>query len=166
MQRRTQATFERWWGQLLPGAVVHSYAPLQPWLRVTPGGSALEYVPESVALQPPGCAMAGDSGALQRQQQQQQQQQQQARAEAGPGAGHSAAADASADATPAAQQGVWGVERFLSLLLGEIPRLRDDADGYGPKGSNFIGHVDIPGDVEAAWAHLARRYPHLHRPSA
>lgn len=31
-------------------------------------------------------------------------------------------------------QGLWPVERYLSLLTGELPRLRDDSDGYGPAG--------------------------------
>lgn len=41
--------------------------------------------------------------------------------------------------------------RFLELLLGEIRRLRDDEQGYGPRGAGFIGHVDIPEEVEKAW---------------
>lgn len=61
------------------------------------------------------------------------------------------------------QQGVWDVDRFLSLLLGEIPRLRDDPAGYGPAGKGFIDHVNIPTAVEAAHARLARRYPQLLR---
>lgn len=28
----------------------------------------------------------------------------------------------------------WSKENFFSLALGEIPRLRNDKDGYGPKG--------------------------------
>lgn len=51
--------------------------------------------------------------------------------------------------------GLWPVERYLSLILGELPRLRDDAQGYGPQGKNFIIHVDIPDAVEAAWQHLS-----------
>ncbi|MEO3988792.1 YdcF family protein [Pseudocitrobacter cyperus] len=50
--------------------------------------------------------------------------------------------------------GLWPVERYLSLILGELPRLRDDAGGYGPKGKNFIAHVDIPLAVEQAWLQL------------
>ena len=50
-------------------------------------------------------------------------------------------------------------ERLLSLALGEIPRLRDDENGYGPRGRGFIGHVDIPEAVEAAWRRLADRCP-------
>lgn len=48
-------------------------------------------------------------------------------------------------------EGLWPVERYLSLVLGELPRLRDDANGYGPAGRDFIAHVEIPPDVEAAW---------------
>ena len=36
-------------------------------------------------------------------------------------------------------------------MLGELPRLRDDINGYGPLGRDFIVHVDIPAEVEAAW---------------
>lgn len=50
-------------------------------------------------------------------------------------------------------------ERLLSLALGEIPRLRDDENGYGPRGRGFIAHVDIPEKVEAAWRRLADRCP-------
>jgi uncharacterized SAM-binding protein YcdF (DUF218 family) len=46
---------------------------------------------------------------------------------------------------------LWDVKRFLELLVGEIPRLRDDGDGYGPCGKGFIAHVDVPRDVEEAW---------------
>lgn len=38
-------------------------------------------------------------------------------------------------------QGLWPVERYLSLLTGELPRLRDDSDGYGPRGRDFIVHA-------------------------
>ncbi|KAA8645607.1 hypothetical protein EYZ11_010706 [Aspergillus tanneri] len=51
---------------------------------------------------------------------------------------------------------LWSRERFLGLLLGEIPRLRDDQNGYGPNGKGFIGHVDIPEEVERAWERLRR----------
>lgn len=51
-------------------------------------------------------------------------------------------------------QGLWSMERFLSLLMGEIHRLRDDENGYGPRGKGFLGHVDIPEDVEAGWQRL------------
>lgn len=51
----------------------------------------------------------------------------------------------------------------MSLLLSEVPRLRDDAQGYGPKGRGFIAHVDLPEEVGAAWQRLAERYAHLLR---
>lgn len=47
--------------------------------------------------------------------------------------------------------GLWPLERYVSLALGEIPRLRDDATGYGPQGRDFIVHVDIPPQVMVAW---------------
>ncbi|KAF3347762.1 Alpha-1,3-mannosyltransferase alg-2 [Verticillium dahliae VDG2] len=47
--------------------------------------------------------------------------------------------------------GLWDMRRFLDLLVGEIPRLRDDENGYGPRGKGFIGHVDVPVEVEEAW---------------
>lgn len=49
---------------------------------------------------------------------------------------------------------LWSMGRFINLLLGEIPRLRDDDKGYGPNGAGFIGHVDIPGQVEDAYHRL------------
>lgn len=50
--------------------------------------------------------------------------------------------------------GLWEMGRFCDLVVGEIPRLRDDVQGYGPKGKGFIEHVDIPGEVEEAWREL------------
>ena len=46
--------------------------------------------------------------------------------------------------------GMWPIDRFTSLLLGEIKRLADTPDGYGPNGKNFLAHVDIPKKVEDA----------------
>ena len=54
--------------------------------------------------------------------------------------------------------GMWSMERYINLLMGEIPRLRDDANGYGPNGRNFIAHVDIPSCVEEAFAALCAVY--------
>lgn len=59
--------------------------------------------------------------------------------------------------------GMWDFEHFISLLLGEIPRLTDDENGYGPKGKDFIAHVDIPESVSNAFRDLAMAYPHLIR---
>ncbi|KAJ5679242.1 hypothetical protein N7462_007486 [Penicillium macrosclerotiorum] len=50
----------------------------------------------------------------------------------------------------------WTLSRFCDLLLGEIPRLRDDINGYGPKGRGFISHVDVPVTIEEAWSRLAK----------
>lgn len=58
------------------------------------------------------------------------------------------------DVPGAAGSGLWSIPRFLGLLMGEIPRLRDDERGYGPAGKGFIAHVDIPADVEDAWRQL------------
>lgn len=54
--------------------------------------------------------------------------------------------------------GMWNMDRYITLLMGEIPRLTDDANGYGPRGSNFIAHVDIPDDVKEAFALLQDKY--------
>ena len=59
--------------------------------------------------------------------------------------------------------GMWDMERYISLLLGEIPRLSDDAEGYGPSGKDFIAHVDIPETVRAAFEELRREYTGLVR---
>lgn len=59
--------------------------------------------------------------------------------------------------------GMWEMDRYISLLLGEIPRLTDDANGYGPKGKDFIAHVDIPPEVRAAFLELCGRYAGLVR---
>ncbi|WP_262029329.1 YdcF family protein [Microvirga sp. Mcv34] len=50
--------------------------------------------------------------------------------------------------------GLWPLDRFLALVIGEIPRLRDDSDGYGPNGKGFIAHLDIPKRIEKAYACL------------
>lgn len=54
----------------------------------------------------------------------------------------------------ASQQGVWALDRYISMVLGEVRRLRDDKEGYGPLGLGFIGHVDVPRAVEHAWQRL------------
>jgi uncharacterized SAM-binding protein YcdF (DUF218 family) len=65
---------------------------------------------------------------------------------------------------PEVPRAAWPRERFVSLVLGEIRRLRDDADGYGPRGLNFIDHVDVPPDVNLAYRNVAAAYPELVRP--
>lgn len=55
-------------------------------------------------------------------------------------------------------RGMWTVDRYVNLLMGEIPRLTDDADGYGPQGKDFIAHVDVPAEVRRAFAQLKTVY--------
>lgn len=59
--------------------------------------------------------------------------------------------------------GMWDMERYISLLLGEIPRLRDDEKGYGPRGKDFIAHVDIPPSIENSFDKLKQNYSSLIR---
>jgi hypothetical protein len=49
------------------------------------------------------------------------------------------------------------MERFLALILGEIKRLRDDQDGYGPRGRNFLPHVEIPAPVIESYERVSTR---------
>ena len=51
--------------------------------------------------------------------------------------------------------GLWDIPHYVTLLLGDVSRLRDDAAGYGPRGKDFIVHVDIPAGVEAAFTLLS-----------
>lgn len=54
--------------------------------------------------------------------------------------------------------GMWDMERYVNLLMGEIPRLSDDENGYGPNGKGFIAHVDIPPEVRNAFDELCKVY--------
>lgn len=54
--------------------------------------------------------------------------------------------------------GMWDISRYVDLLMGEIPRLEDDCNGYGPLGKNFIVHVDIPENVKNAFEELKKIY--------
>jgi hypothetical protein len=53
----------------------------------------------------------------------------------------------------------WPWHRWVALVMGEVPRLRDDAQGYGPRGRDFVAHVDVPVQVEAAHAALLAAHP-------
>ena len=55
-------------------------------------------------------------------------------------------------------QGMWDMDRYVNLLMGEIPRLKDDENGYGPNGKDFIAHVDIPATVLEAFDLLKSVY--------
>jgi hypothetical protein len=57
----------------------------------------------------------------------------------------------------------WPAGRWAELVVGEVPRLRDDAAGYGPRGRGFIAHVDVPAEVEAAHAAVLAVHPEWHR---
>ncbi|WP_043511678.1 MULTISPECIES: ElyC/SanA/YdcF family protein [unclassified Actinoplanes] len=46
--------------------------------------------------------------------------------------------------------GMWPVDRYVALLMGEIPRFAE----YGPAGRGFIAHVDVPDEVTRAFAAL------------
>lgn len=50
--------------------------------------------------------------------------------------------------------GMWSIDRYINLLMGDIARMNDDENGYGPKGKNFISHVDIPDEVMNAYLEL------------
>lgn len=54
--------------------------------------------------------------------------------------------------------GLWTKDRFIDLIMGEIPRLRDDENGYGPKGKGFITHIDIPKGVLYSYERLISYY--------
>lgn len=54
--------------------------------------------------------------------------------------------------------GMWDIDKYINLLMGEIPRLKDNKDGYGPKGKDFIIHVDIPKEVLTAFEELKKEY--------
>ena len=64
------------------------------------------------------------------------------------------------DTTPL---GMWPLHQYLTLLCGELPRLRDDASGYGPQGKGFLAHVEIPAEIQQAWQDLITMDPSLNR---
>jgi uncharacterized SAM-binding protein YcdF (DUF218 family) len=45
------------------------------------------------------------------------------------------------------RQGTWSMQRYLGLAMGEMERLHDHENGYGPRGRDYLDHVEIPGDV-------------------
>ncbi|ADL52948.1 hypothetical protein [Clostridium cellulovorans] len=59
--------------------------------------------------------------------------------------------------------GIWDMERYITLLMGEIPRLTDDEEGYGPRGKNYIAHVEIPDEVKTAFNELKKVYASMVR---
>lgn len=59
--------------------------------------------------------------------------------------------------------GMWDINRYISLLMGEVPRLLDNSNGYGPNGKNYIAHVDVPANVLKAFEELKVQYAVLIR---
>jgi len=57
--------------------------------------------------------------------------------------------------------GMWDMERYITLLMGEIPRLSDDVNGYGPMGKDFISHVDVPNEVKSTFYELKQEYAEM-----
>jgi hypothetical protein len=50
------------------------------------------------------------------------------------------------------------MDRYVELLMGDAQRLQDTPDGYGPKGKNFIAHVNMPFEVKEAFRYLQKFY--------
>jgi hypothetical protein len=50
--------------------------------------------------------------------------------------------------------------------MGEMPRIRDDASGYGPRGKGYITHVSSPYEIDAAYDRLLPRFGSYARPAA
>lgn len=47
------------------------------------------------------------------------------------------------------------VERlFLCVSFRRMVRLKDDEQGYGPNGKNYMNHVDIPQKVWSAYQRI------------
>lgn len=57
----------------------------------------------------------------------------------------------------------WPWQRWVALVIGEVPRLRDVASGYGPRGRDFIAHVEVPEAVEVAHRALMTAHPEWER---
>ena len=55
----------------------------------------------------------------------------------------------------------WSIERFISLVMGEVPRLQDNESGYGPHGKNYIVHVDIPEDILSSYEKILHSLQHF-----
>lgn len=55
-----------------------------------------------------------------------------------------------------APHGMWPLDEYLGLLMAEVQRLTDDEGGYGPRGKDYVAHVDVPDEVTAAAADLRR----------
>lgn len=54
---------------------------------------------------------------------------------------------------------LWEGKRLYELALGEVYRLRDDENGYGPNGKGFLRHVDVPEKVNRSFEIIAEEMP-------
>ncbi len=54
---------------------------------------------------------------------------------------------------------LWEGTRLYELALGEVYRLRDDENGYGPNGKRFLRHVDVPEEVNHSFEIIADKMP-------
>ncbi|QGG60908.1 ElyC/SanA/YdcF family protein [Loigolactobacillus bifermentans] len=59
---------------------------------------------------------------------------------------------------PASAAQWWSQPYLLALAVGEIQRLQDTPQGYGPNGAGFIPHVKVPVPVLQAAAALQQHY--------
>lgn len=59
-------------------------------------------------------------------------------------------ADGASLAWAEAPEGMWPIEAYLNLLVGEVARLTNDEQGYGPRGRDFVVPVEVPNAVRDA----------------
>lgn len=52
----------------------------------------------------------------------------------------------------------WSKEYFYALVLGEMVRLKDDENGYGPNGKDYMNHVEMPEVIWAAYRRIKARF--------
>ncbi|MEG0361246.1 MAG: hypothetical protein RR602_06405 [Longicatena sp.] len=54
--------------------------------------------------------------------------------------------------------GLWGIDTYINLLIGEIKRVIDNNEGYGSTGKDFITHVDVSNEVLSAFKSVRNCY--------
>lgn len=59
---------------------------------------------------------------------------------------------------PASAATWWAPDYLLALAVGEVQRLQDTPQGYGPAGAGFIPHVTVPAAVLQAATALQQQY--------
>ncbi|MDO4808046.1 MAG: hypothetical protein Q4A07_12470 [Coriobacteriales bacterium] len=55
-----------------------------------------------------------------------------------------------------APEGMWPIEAYLNLLVGEVARLTNDEQSYGPRGRDFVVPVEVSNAVREAAEVLKR----------